>query len=121
MISPPVRNEIRRGFKLEKSFDGDTTFAATLVFSVAISNAINAMNATTGRWNRPSSTTGSQIACPKITTDAEVTATPMNEYNVIAAGSPDRLAQRLISLRFRVSGEIRNVQRDRRPEPNHPG
>ncbi len=48
VMMPPVRKEIRRGFRLEKSFDGETTFAATLVFSVAISSATSAMNATTG-------------------------------------------------------------------------
>jgi len=32
--------------------------------------------------------TGSQIALPKITTDADVTATPMKEYNVIVVGIP---------------------------------
>ena len=88
MISPPVRNDTRRGFRFEKSFDGDTTLAATLVFSVASSNAINATKATAGWWKRPSSTTGSQIASPKITTEAEVTATPMKEYSVMAVGSP---------------------------------
>src|SRR5579864_8730743 len=88
VIKPPVRNEISRGFRLEKSFDGETTFAATLVLSVATSNAIRAINATTGWLNFPSSATGSQIASPKSTTDADVTATPMKEYSVIAAGSP---------------------------------
>lgn len=32
VIRPPVRNEMRRGFRLEKSFEGETTLAATLVF-----------------------------------------------------------------------------------------
>ena len=31
MISPPVRNEIWRGERFEKSFDGDTTLAAMFV------------------------------------------------------------------------------------------
>ncbi len=79
VIRPPVRNEISRGFRLEKSFEGETTLAATLVFSVAISSAISATNATTGWLKRPSSATGSQIASPNSTTDADVTATPMNE------------------------------------------
>src|SRR5579862_9291988 len=78
VISPPVRNEIKLGRKLEKSLDGETTFAATLVFSVATSSAISATNATSGWLNLPSSTTGSQIGSPKITADAEVTATPIN-------------------------------------------
>src|SRR5579883_212261 len=78
VINPPVRNEIRLGRKFEKSFDGDTTFAATFVFSVAISSATSATIATTGWLNFPNSTTGSQMGSPKITTDADVTATPMN-------------------------------------------
>src|SRR5215475_12018683 len=88
VMSPPVRNEIRRGLRLEKSFDGDTTLAATLVFSVATSSATSATDATIGSLNRASSATGSQIASPNSTADADVTATPMNEYRVIAAGNP---------------------------------
>lgn len=78
VIKPPVRKEINRGFKFEKSLDGDTTLAATLVFNVAIRSAISATNATTGWWKRPMSWTGSQMGSPKSTADAEVTATPMN-------------------------------------------
>ena len=74
-----MRKEILRGFKLEKSLDGETTFAATFVFNVAINRAISAIDAINGWLNRPSNATGSQIGSPKITTDAEVTATPMNE------------------------------------------
>src|SRR6516164_5869009 len=88
VMSPPVRKQIRLGRKLEKSLEGDTTLAATLVFSVASSRATSAISATRGWLNRPSSTTGSQMASPKITADAEVTATPMKEYSVIALGSP---------------------------------
>src|ERR1039457_4555966 len=66
VMMPPMRNEMRRGFRLEKSFDGETTFAATFVFNVAMRRAINAMNATTGWLNRPSNTTGSQIGSPKM-------------------------------------------------------
>src|SRR5580700_1319538 len=65
VIRPPVRNEISRGLRFEKSFDGETTFAATLVFNVATSRAINAMVATIGWLNLPSRTTGSQIGAPK--------------------------------------------------------
>ena len=79
MIRPPVRNEIRRGFRLEKSLEGETTLAATLVLSVAISSATSATNATTGWLNRAQQRTGSQMASPNSTTEAEVTATPMNE------------------------------------------
>src|SRR5580765_889101 len=82
VINPPVRNEIRLGRRLEKSFDGETTLAATFVFSVAIISAIKATNATSGWLNFPSRTTGSQIGAPKRTADAEVTATPINAYRV---------------------------------------
>src|SRR5437016_1275120 len=79
VMNPPVRNEINRGLRFEKSLEGDTTFAATLVLRVAISNATSAMDATTGWLKRPSSATGSQMGSPNRTTDADVTATPMNE------------------------------------------
>src|ERR1035437_2802346 len=35
VIRPPVRKEIRRGLRLEKSLEGETTLAATLVLRVA--------------------------------------------------------------------------------------
>src|SRR5580692_4928178 len=79
VIRPPVRKEIRRGLRFEKSLDGETTLAATLVFNVATSSATNAMDATTGWLNLPNRTTGSQMGAPNNTADAEVTATPMNE------------------------------------------
>src|SRR5208282_2536822 len=79
VMKPPVRKEMRLGRKLEKSLEGDTTFAATLVLSVATSKATNAIRATIGWLKRPSRITGSQMGCPKITADAEVTATPMKE------------------------------------------
>jgi len=40
-----VGKEIRRGLRFEKSFAGETTFAAIFVFNVAISKAISAMKA----------------------------------------------------------------------------
>ena len=39
VISPPVRKEIRRGQRLEKSLAGLTTLAAMLVASVARQSA----------------------------------------------------------------------------------
>ncbi len=48
VINPPVRKLISRGYRFEKSFDGDTTFAPIFTFSVATSTAISATNATTG-------------------------------------------------------------------------
>ena len=44
----PVRKEISRGFRFEKSLEGETTLAATLVFRVATSSATRAMEAITG-------------------------------------------------------------------------
>src|SRR6516162_6220465 len=80
VINPPVRKEIKLGRRLEKSLEGETTLAATLVFSVAVNRAMSAMKATTGWRKRVNSTTGSQIASPNMTAEAEVTATPINEY-----------------------------------------
>src|SRR5260370_7971113 len=88
VIMPPMRKEMRRGLKFEKSFEGDTTLAATLVVKVATSSATRATSATTGRFNRPSSTTGSQIGSPKISTDADVPATPTKADNALLVGTP---------------------------------
>src|SRR5688500_20344559 len=66
VILPPVRNEIRRGLRFEKSFDGDTTFAATFVVSVATNSAIREMNAATGWLKRPIRSTGSHTGSLKI-------------------------------------------------------
>ena len=88
VMRPPVRKEMSRGLRFEKSLEGDTTLAATLVLSVATSKATSAIKATTGWLNLPSSTTGSQMAWPNKTTEAEVTATPIKEYSVMAAGKP---------------------------------
>src|SRR5260370_9553186 len=87
VMSPPVRNEMRRGLRFEKSLDGETTLAATLVLSVAISRATSATSATAGWLNRPIKATGSQPASPKITNEADATATPVNEHGAVARGS----------------------------------
>ena len=39
VITPPILKLIFRGYRLEKSLAGETTFAATFTFSVANSNA----------------------------------------------------------------------------------
>src|SRR5215469_70757 len=88
VMSPPLRNDIRLGRRFEKSLEGETTLAATFVFNVAISSATSATSATNGWLNFPSNTTGSQIGSPNSTADADVTATPINEYSVIAVGNP---------------------------------
>ena len=80
-MSPPVRNEMRRGARLLKSFAGETTLAAMFVVSVAIAERDHRDAARRpGRRSAPSSSTGSQITWPpgKMIAVAEVTATPMN-------------------------------------------
>ena len=49
VMMPPVRNEICRGDRFEKSFDGDTTFAAMFVEICAITITIMARMSRTGR------------------------------------------------------------------------
>ena len=79
---------MRAGQRLAKPLAGATTLAATLVVSVAMSSAKSEIRTTSGLSSRESSTTGSQIGSPKMTTEAEVTATPMNENSVIVVGRP---------------------------------
>src|SRR5512141_2986867 len=88
VISPPVTYEIRRGERFEKSFDGETTLAAMLVVSWAASTTSAAKTITPVPPMRLTSTTGSQIASPKITMVAQVTATPMKAKSVIVVGRP---------------------------------
>src|SRR5205085_10949336 len=88
VITPPSLKEIRFGQRLEKSLAGETTFAPMLTFNVASKTASREITTATAEWKRLSSWTGSQIAAPKITTVAEVTATPMKEYSVIVVGRP---------------------------------
>ena len=45
---PPIRNEICRGERFEKSFDGETTFAAMFVETCAITITIIASTSSTG-------------------------------------------------------------------------
>ncbi len=88
MISPPVRNEIWRGERFEKSFDGDTTLAAMFVEIWAITITTIARISRIGRSSSSCATsvTGSQIASPNSITVAHVTAMPMNEKPVIVIG-----------------------------------
>ena len=77
-----------RGARLEKSFAGETTFAAMLVVSCA-SSTMSAPKMMTGALPiRAMSATGSQMASPNSTIVALVTATPMNANAVIVAGRP---------------------------------
>jgi hypothetical protein len=77
VMYPPARNEIFAGFRLAKSLAGETTLAAMFVASVAMPRQSSATTSTAGLRKRVTSTTGSQMVVPKITTVAEVTATPM--------------------------------------------
>ena len=86
VITPPILKLIRRGHRFEKSFAGETTFAPMFTFNVASRMAIKDTTTATGEWKRLKSCTGSQIADSKMTTVAEVTATPMNAYKVIVVG-----------------------------------
>ena len=63
---PPVRNEIWRGERFEKSIDGDTTLAAMFVEICAMTTMTMASTSSTGRSasSRATSVTGSQIASP---------------------------------------------------------
>ena len=79
VMSPPVRNEILRGARWEKSFAGETTFAAMFVARVAMQRATIDRMRTAGLLKRTSTSRGSQMVSPKMTEVAEVTATPMNE------------------------------------------
>ena len=56
-----------------------------------------------------------------MTTAAEVTATPMNEYSAHRRRQAERLAEHLVALRAGVAAEVRDVQRQRRPEADVAG
>ncbi len=88
VMIPPVTKLIRFGFRWEKSFAGETTFAAMLVCSCAASTMSAAKIIKTGPPIMVTSTTGSQTALPNITIVALVTATPMNAKVVIVVGRP---------------------------------
>src|SRR5258708_5823078 len=117
VMSPPVRKEIRLGRWLERSFEGDGRLAATLVFSVASSSATRAIIATIGCLNARSRKTGYKMASPKITADADVTATPMNAYSVIAIGNPSACPTicARCDLAYRVKSGIFNATVDQKP------
>src|ERR1700747_1351080 len=66
VIRPPVRKLMRRGERFEKSLAGETTLAATLTLSVAISKAIMARTTAKGLPRRARTATGFQSASPKM-------------------------------------------------------
>src|SRR5919202_2176447 len=84
----PVLNEMCRGARFEKSFEGETTLAAMLTEIWATTMAIMAMTNTTEPAMRAMSWTGSQIGSPKTTTVAAVTAIPTKLKAVMLVGSP---------------------------------
>src|SRR2546425_7634897 len=95
VMRPPARKLMRRGERFEKSFAGETTLAATLTLSVAMSSAIMARTTAQELPRRARTATGFQSASPKMIRVAEVTAIPIKEEKVIVAG--DRKSTRLNS------------------------
>src|SRR4028119_1168585 len=90
VMSPPILNEMYFGARLEKSNDGETTFAAMLVEIWAIAMTIMAIMRSMGRSvsRRVTRATGGQIASSNTTMVAAVTAIPINENAVIVSGRP---------------------------------
>ena len=67
VMTPPVRKLIRLGQRFEKSFEGETTFAAIFVERVAIQSETSANITRIGfSSSRVMRTTGSEISVPKI-------------------------------------------------------
>ena len=85
---PPILKEILEGLRLEKSFAGETMFAAIFVVRVATIKARSPGITMSGRSNFANSTTGSQIGAPKTTIVALVVATPIKAKSAIVPGSP---------------------------------
>lgn len=73
VISPPVRKDTNRGAVLEKSYDGDTTLAATFTDIVARMTMTSPMTTAAVEENFVVSATGSQIVWWYTTVAAEVT------------------------------------------------
>src|SRR5260370_28921786 len=96
---PPVRKLMRRGERLEKSFAGETTLAATLTLSVAMSNAIMARTTANGLPSRARTATGFQSASPKMIRVAEGTAMAVEEKKGMGAGKAQGRATDLTALR----------------------
>ena len=87
VMSPPMRNEIHLGARCAKSFAGPTTLAAMSLSPGRCTASIAAVRRN-GFVNVLSSSIGSQIFLPKMTTVADVTATPMNDQRAIVSGNP---------------------------------
>src|SRR5918995_2817002 len=90
VMMPPVLNVMYLGARFEKSNEGETTFAAMFVEIWAMAMMIMATIKSSGAFSASvvTSTTGSQIASPKTTMVAAVTAIPIKEKAVIVSGRP---------------------------------
>jgi len=64
VIRPPVLKLMRRGNMFARSLAGETTLAAMLTAMVATTTVNMEIAMMSGDVNLPTSTTGSQIACP---------------------------------------------------------
>ena len=84
----PIRKPVWRGAKFMIALAGATTLAAMLVERVAMVKAKSEMTTANPPPIRPAKTVGSGIASPKITTVADVTATPMKAKRVMNRGKP---------------------------------
>ena len=87
MISPPVRKEILLGARLEKSFAGETTFAAMFIASVAMTAVSSAMATRARDSRRAPRSIGSQMASWKTIALALVMKTPIAAKTVIVVGN----------------------------------
>ncbi len=90
VMMPPVRKEMYFGARFEKSNEGETTFAAMLVeiWAIAMMNMARIRSSGMPLVSRVMSTTGSQMASPKTTMVAAVTAMPIKEKAVMVSGRP---------------------------------
>ena len=121
VISPPMRKEILRGARCAKSFAGLTTLAAMFVASVARQSANIATTSTIGFVNFVSTSTGSQIVCAVDDRRRRCHRDADERIERHRQRQAERLADDLIALRARVTREVRDVERERRPEADHAG
>lgn len=86
--SPAVLKEKVEGSKFTRALAGATTLAA--MFVVRVAKITPTRDKKIGRTPsmRAKSSIGSEIACPKITTVAEVTATPTKVKAAMKRGKP---------------------------------
>ena len=105
-----MRNEIRFGKALAKSLAGDTTLAAMLTDSVAMTTVNIETNTIIGFLNSPISSTGSHITLLKMIVVADVMMTPIAAKTVIVVGSattcPISAAARAIQERVARGGKL---------------